>query len=175
MTARLATERGKVTSFRSQSVMDYWLGNQRVKGSVKVMGTHGAKVRFNAEDPMGNVIADLACNVRDFVYVDHQNNCQLTGPCNRDSIAQLLGVPLAPVRLTWQVGASVPDARQAAYQVAVRRPGTAGAGPEAGTWQELDPVAGDGTGQGEERGLHAAEPTPRRARPRGSARPRARG
>ena len=47
--------------------------------------------------------------------------------------ARLLGVPLAPVRLTWQVESAARDARQVAYQVAVRRDG----------WDDLDPVEGE--------------------------------
>jgi hypothetical protein len=95
--ALLDQARAATTSFRGASVMDYWLGQQRVKGSMLVMGTVGAKVRFNALSPAGeSVMADLACNGRDFVMVDFQNNCVLTGPCNQTSIAQLLRISLAP-------------------------------------------------------------------------------
>ncbi len=94
---RLAKERAALTSFTGESVMDYWLGDQRVKGTVLVMGTTGAKVRFNALSPAGgNVLADMACDGANFAYVDQQNNCQLTGPCNRSSIASLLHVELEP-------------------------------------------------------------------------------
>lgn len=96
MLARLAAARAKATSFRSESVMDYWLGNDRVKGTVKVMGTPGAQVRFNALSPTDDVIADLACDGTNYVYVDSRNNCVMTGPCNRDSIGQLLRVSLTP-------------------------------------------------------------------------------
>lgn len=97
VTARLAEARAMAVSFQAGSVMDYWLGKQRVKGTVLVMGTPGAKVRLNALSPAGgSVLADLACDGQNFVYVDHQNQCQLVGPCNSESIASLLGVPLAP-------------------------------------------------------------------------------
>ena len=92
----LTNARAKVKSFSSESVMDYWFGNDRVKGTVRVMGMPGARVRFNAIDPADNVMADLACDGRDFVLVDHQHNCVLTGPCNGESIGQLLHVTLAP-------------------------------------------------------------------------------
>jgi len=95
--AKLDKARGEAKSFRGASVMDYWLGNDRVKGSMLVMGSVGAKVRFNALSPAGeSVMADLACNGRDFVLVDFQNNCMLTGPCTGDSIAQLLRISLTP-------------------------------------------------------------------------------
>jgi outer membrane lipoprotein-sorting protein len=95
--ARLTQGRAAVTSFRGASVMDYWLGSDRVKGSMLVMGAVGAKVRFNALSPAGeSVMADLACNGTNFVLVDFQNNCVLTGPCSRDSIAQLLRISLEP-------------------------------------------------------------------------------
>lgn len=95
--ARLDQARLATTSFRGASVMDYWLGEDRVKGGMLVMGTMGAKVRFNALSPAGDsVLADLACDGRDFVLVDMQNNCTLTGPCSRDSIAQLLRISLDP-------------------------------------------------------------------------------
>jgi hypothetical protein len=68
-----------------------------VKGTVLVMGTAQRQVRFNALSPQGGgVLADMACNGTDFAYVDFQNNCQLTGPCTRSSIAQLLRVELEP-------------------------------------------------------------------------------
>ncbi|MEZ4366649.1 MAG: hypothetical protein R2939_10225 [Kofleriaceae bacterium] len=92
----LGERRSLAQSFRSDSVMDYWLGSDRVKGTVKVMGTPGAKVRFNALDPADNVLADLACDGYGFVYVDRRNNCVMTGPCNQASIAQLLRVALSP-------------------------------------------------------------------------------
>jgi hypothetical protein len=95
--ARLVAARAQQTSFRGASVMDYWFGKDRIKGSMLVMGTVGAKVRFNALSPAGeSVMADLACNGSDFVLVDFQNNCALRGPCNQDSIAQLLRISLAP-------------------------------------------------------------------------------
>lgn len=94
--ARLGKVREERRSFTSESVMDYWLGKDRVKGTVLVMGTAQRQVRFNALSPQGPVLADMACNGTDFQYVDFQNNCQLTGPCTRQSIAQLLHVALEP-------------------------------------------------------------------------------
>jgi hypothetical protein len=78
-------------------VMDYWLGDQRVKGSVLVMGKRGARLRLNALNPNGDqVAADLACDGIEFRFVDINNNCQMSGPCTGDSIAQLLHVSLEP-------------------------------------------------------------------------------
>jgi hypothetical protein len=94
--AKLEAGRAKAHTFRATTISNYWLGSKRLKGEVKMMGMPGAKVRFNAMDPMSNVLLDLACDGSSFVLVDHQNNCVLTGPCNGDSIAQLLHVPLEP-------------------------------------------------------------------------------
>ncbi len=96
MLAHLAEVRAGATSFSTDSQMDYWVGKDRFRGTVYVMGTAGAKVRMNALKPDDSVAADLACDGRDFVYVDALNNCVLTGPCNQDTIANLLRVPLAP-------------------------------------------------------------------------------
>jgi hypothetical protein len=96
-TQRLAAAQAEITSFRAESVMDYWLGKDRAKGTVLVMGKPGAFVRLNALSPAGgSVLVDLACDGTDFVMVDFQNNCVLTGPCDTDSIARFLHVPLAP-------------------------------------------------------------------------------
>ena len=47
--------------------MDYWLGNQRAKGEVLVMGKPGAKVRFAALSPAGgSTIAEMACDGTSF-------------------------------------------------------------------------------------------------------------
>lgn len=92
----LAAKRAALTSFKTDSTMDYWVGKDRFRGTVLVMGTIGAKVRMNALRPDDAVAVDLACDGESFVMVDQMNNCILTGPCNADSIASLLRVPLAP-------------------------------------------------------------------------------
>ncbi len=94
---RLAKLREARTSFSGESKMDYWLGDQRMKGDVLVMGTKGKKVRFNALSPAGgDVLLDMACGGTNFAYVDKQNNCQLSGPCDRSSIATMLRIELDP-------------------------------------------------------------------------------
>jgi len=95
--AKLAAQRATRTSFTASSKMDYWARDQRVKGDVLVMGTAGKRVRFNALSPAGgDVLADMACDGASFAYVDKQNNCQLTGPCDRGSIGSLLSIELEP-------------------------------------------------------------------------------
>ena len=95
--ARLAKARGELTSFRADSTMDYWLGSQRAKGEVLVMGAVGAKVRFAALSPAGgSSMAEMACDGKTFVYVDYQNNCSMSGPCDARSIAQFFHIDLAP-------------------------------------------------------------------------------
>jgi hypothetical protein len=94
--AKLAATRDARKAFRAESVMDYWLGGQRVKGTVLVMGTSQRQVRFNAISPQEDVLADMACDGQDFALVNMQKNCQLTGPCNKQSIATFLRVELEP-------------------------------------------------------------------------------
>jgi hypothetical protein len=94
--ARLDEARKARTSFRVETTMDYWLGKDRAKGTVYVMGTSARQVRFNAVKPDGTVLIDMACNGQDFTYVDFQNNCHLAGPCNKRSIGTLLRVDLEP-------------------------------------------------------------------------------
>jgi hypothetical protein len=93
----LGKARAAMTSFVADATMDYWLSNQRMKGEVLVMGTVGAKVRFAALSPAGgSTLAELACDGKDFVLVDYQKNCQRTGPCNGQSIAQFFHIALEP-------------------------------------------------------------------------------
>jgi len=95
--ARLAKVRGELTSFRADTTMDYWLGDQRAKGEVLVMGGVGARVRFAALSPAGgSTMAEMACDGTNFVYVDYQNNCVLSGPCDARSIEQFFRIQLAP-------------------------------------------------------------------------------
>jgi hypothetical protein len=97
LVARIAKQREARKAFSAESTMDYWLGKDRVKGTVLVMGTAGKKVRFNALSPAGgDVIADMACDGTNFTYIDKQNNCQLAGPCDRQSIGSLLRLELEP-------------------------------------------------------------------------------
>lgn len=95
--AHLADVQRHARSFQAESVMDYWIGDERVKGTVLLMGRKGARVRINALNPTGdNVAADLACDGIGFEYIDYNRNCQLTGLCTRDSIAELLRISLEP-------------------------------------------------------------------------------
>lgn len=94
---RIAATREGVASFSAETVMDYWMNNQRVKGGVLVMGTTGSQVRINALSPAGNdVIADLACDGTDYAFIDKNKNCQLMGPCSKETIASLFNIALAP-------------------------------------------------------------------------------
>lgn len=100
--AKLRAAQQQISAFSAESTMDYWVGKDRVKGTVLVMGTPGAHVRFNGLSPAGeSVMADLACDGSNFAMVDFQNNCQLAGPCNADSIAQFLRVPMQPDDFFW--------------------------------------------------------------------------
>jgi hypothetical protein len=95
--AKLAQERAQRTSFVADTTMDYWLGGQRAKGEVLVMGMLGARLRFAALSPAGgSTMAEMACDGANFVYVDYQNNCQLSGPCDQRSIAQFFHIELQP-------------------------------------------------------------------------------
>jgi hypothetical protein len=95
--AELAKGREAVTSFRGESTMDYWISGQRMRGDVLVMGKVGKFVRFAALSPAGgSTIAEMACDGTNFVYVDYQNNCALTGPCDASSVAMFFGIPLEP-------------------------------------------------------------------------------
>lgn len=94
---RLAATREHVTSFSAETVMDYWMDDQRVKGTVLVMGTTGSKVRINALSPAGNdMIADLACDGQQYAFLDKDKNCALAGACSQETIASLFGIALAP-------------------------------------------------------------------------------
>ena len=92
-----AKARSELSAFRGDSTMDYWLSGQRAKGDVLVMGTTGKRVRFAALSPAGgSTLAEMACDGTNFVYVDYQNNCSLTGPCDARSIASFFGLALEP-------------------------------------------------------------------------------
>lgn len=87
----------RAQSYRSDSVMEYWVKKQRVKADVPVIGKRGSRVRFIALSPAGgSTLADLACDGTNFVMVDHQNNCYLDGPCTKNSIRHLLRISLEP-------------------------------------------------------------------------------
>lgn len=97
LAARLTQARDAMSSFRADTTMDYWIGDQRAKGEVLVMGAIGAKLRFAALSPAGgSTMVEMACDGASFVYVDYQNNCVLTGPCDQRSIAQFFRIELAP-------------------------------------------------------------------------------
>lgn len=95
--ARIAAVHEAARSFRAKTVMDYWTGSERVKGTVWILGERPAKLRFNALNPTGgNVAVDLACDGMSFAYLNYNENCSLAGVCDRNSIAQLLRVSFEP-------------------------------------------------------------------------------
>jgi hypothetical protein len=94
---RLTKAKDELRSFKGSAVMDYWLGSDRFKGDVLAMGETGAKVRVAALSPAGgSTVAEMACDGSRFVSVNYQNNCVLTGPCNKHSIATFFGIELEP-------------------------------------------------------------------------------
>jgi outer membrane lipoprotein-sorting protein len=94
---KLKSARDAMTSFRGDSTMDYWLSGQRAKGEVLVMGSIGKKIRFAALSPAGgSTLAEMACDGTNFVYLDYQNNCVMTGPCDARSIATFFNIALEP-------------------------------------------------------------------------------
>ena len=94
---RLTRARDELRSFTGAAVMDYWLGGDRFKGEVLAMGEAGSKVRVAALSPAGgSTVAEMACDGTQFVSVNYQNNCVLTGPCTKQSIATFFGIELAP-------------------------------------------------------------------------------
>ncbi len=93
----LQERQAHANNFIHESRMEYWVKDQRIKTTVYVMGERGAKVRFNALNPTGgDVAADLACDGTNFSFVDFNKDCQLTGPCTKSAIGQLLRVNLEP-------------------------------------------------------------------------------
>lgn len=95
--AHLAEVQRRARAIRAESVMDYWVEGERVKGTVLVMGRNGARMRINALTPAGDTVAaDLACDGIGFKYINYQDDCQLVGPCTRHSIAELLRISLEP-------------------------------------------------------------------------------
>jgi hypothetical protein len=94
---RLNQARAELHSFTGEAVMEYWLNGDRFKGDVLAMGETGAKVRVAALSPAGgSTVAEMACDGNQFVSVNYQNNCVLTGPCTKQSIASFFGIELAP-------------------------------------------------------------------------------
>lgn len=94
---RLTRAKDELHSFTGEAVMEYWLNGDRFKGDVLAMGETGARVRIAALSPAGgSTLAEMACDGTRFVSVNYQNNCVLTGPCNKQSIATFFGIELAP-------------------------------------------------------------------------------
>jgi len=86
-----------VSSYVAESTMDYWVGDERIKMTVYVMGKRGARIRFNAINPATETTAsDLGCDGNGFAFLDYEKECQLSGVCDQYSIAQLLRVRLDP-------------------------------------------------------------------------------
>jgi hypothetical protein len=95
--AHIKGEQKRAASFRAESTMDYWLDDQRLRGTVLLLGEWGSKLRFNAENPTGgSVAADLACDGKRFNFVDSNKNCQLSGRCDSSAIQTFFRVTLAP-------------------------------------------------------------------------------
>ena len=96
--AHIVAQGDKATSYvATENTMDYWVGKERIKTTTHVMGQRTAMIRFNAINPAtGSTAADLACDGTNFVFVDYQHNCSLTGVCDANAIASLMRVKLEP-------------------------------------------------------------------------------
>lgn len=94
---RLTRAKDELRSFTGEAVMEYWLNGDRFKGDVLAMGEAGSKVRIAALSPAGgSTLAEMACDGTRFVSVNYQDNCVLTGPCTKQSIATFFGIELDP-------------------------------------------------------------------------------
>jgi outer membrane lipoprotein-sorting protein len=94
---RLTKAKDELHSFTGSAVMEYWLGGDRFKGDVLAMGETGSKVRVAVLSPAGgSTLAEMACDGSRFVSVNYQNNCVLSGPCKKQSIATFFGIELDP-------------------------------------------------------------------------------
>jgi hypothetical protein len=115
---RLTKAKDELRSFTGAAVMDYWLGSDRFKGDVLAMGEVGSKVRVAALSPAGgSTVAEMACDGSRFVSVNYQNNCVLTGPCNKQSIATFFGIALEPDDFLHLALGTPPVVEQATGQV----------------------------------------------------------
>jgi len=95
--AQLKKRQDAVKTVISESVMDYWAGDDRITATVLMMGKRGGFVRFNALNPDGgSTAADMACNAGRFTFVDYNRNCVLAGPCNQNAIQALFRVSMQP-------------------------------------------------------------------------------
>lgn len=95
--AHIAQSGEAVRSYNAESTMDYWVGDQRIKATVLVMGERGAKVFFKALNPATDTAAaDLICDGQSFLFVDYEHSCQLIGQCDRRAIGRLLRVSMEP-------------------------------------------------------------------------------
>jgi hypothetical protein len=97
LVGKIEAAQHRLVSFSAESTMDYWLGSDRVKGTVLIMGTPASQVLFHALSPAGgSVMIELSCSGDNFAMIDHQNDCQLAGPCSGGSIAQFLHIAIEP-------------------------------------------------------------------------------
>ena len=77
--ATLKVGAASVQAVQSESVMDYWVGDQRVKGDVYLMGRVGARLRLNAllspaaPSPSNLLTSSETLQLQLF---DYNNNCQ---------------------------------------------------------------------------------------------------
>lgn len=155
------------TYVATNNTMDYWLGKERIKTTMHVMGEKGARVRFNGINPQTDMTAaDLACDGTNFTFQDFEHKCQLAGVCDRRAIAQLLRVSLEPDDfLLLAVGSTpiIPDPTGSArwnggngtWEVDLVSPGKAwkqklvldGDDRDGGKWEVLESTVWNGAGQ----------------------------
>ncbi len=109
LVTHLQTVEKTANSFRATTTMEYWDAGDRIKGSVLLMGKKGRLLRINALNPSGNDVAtDLACDGNQYFLVDKNNNCVLSGPCDRFAVSNLLGINVEPDDLLRFVSGGVP-------------------------------------------------------------------
>ena len=95
---RLAKQREALTGFKAtSSKMDYFINKQRAKGDVMAMAKTGRFVHVLGLSPAGGQpVVEMVCDGTNFTLVDYQQNCTLTGPCDKSAIARFFGIELEP-------------------------------------------------------------------------------
>jgi hypothetical protein len=83
-------------NLRADTKADAWIGNDRAKVTVNILGEWGGRFRFQAEGPNNATVADLASDGQEYCFIDAQKNCGECGPATPESIGRLVGLALEP-------------------------------------------------------------------------------
>ncbi len=98
----------RVAGVRAETKVEHSAQGQRVKLTVSILVARGGKIRMDLEGPLGDNLATLVSDGKNFALLDARQNRFMTGPANACNVARLIQLALDPEEVVEVIAGGVP-------------------------------------------------------------------